>query len=62
MRMVNFLKIISISIKNLFSHTGRTILTLLGIIVSVASIMSVMTMGENIKEYIMDEIDAFGSD
>ncbi len=55
-------RLISISIKNLFSHTGRTILTLLGIIVSVASIMSVITMGENIKEYIMDEIDAFGSD
>lgn len=55
-------RIISISVKNLFSHTGRTILTLLGIIVSVASIMSVITMGENIKEYIMDEIDAFGSD
>ncbi len=37
-------------------------MTLLGIIISVASIMSVITMGENIKEYIMDEIDAFGSD
>lgn len=37
-------------------------MTLLGIIVSVASIMSVMTMGENIKEYLMDEVDAFGSD
>ncbi len=55
-------RLINISIKNLFSHTGRTILTLLGIIISVASIMSVITMGENIKEYIMDEIDAFGSD
>jgi len=55
-------RLINISIKNLFSHTGRTILTLLGIIISVASIMSVITMGANIKEYIMDEIDAFGSD
>lgn len=55
-------RLIVISIKNLFSHTGRTILTLLGIIISVASIMSVITMGANIKEYIMDEIDAFGSD
>jgi len=55
-------RLINLSIQNLFSHKGRTFLTLSGIIVSVASIMSVITMGANIKEYILGEIDAFGSD
>jgi putative ABC transport system permease protein len=55
-------RLINLSVQNLFSHKGRTFLTLSGIIVSVASIMSVITMGANIKEYILGEIDAFGSD
>ena len=59
---MKFWRLINLSVQNLFSHKGRTFLTLSGIIVSVASIMSVITMGANIKEYVMNEIDAFGSD
>lgn len=59
---MNFLKIIKISLKSIFAHTGRTILTLSGIIVSVFAIMSVLTLGENLKGYVLDQVDSFGSD
>ncbi len=59
---MNFLALITISIKSLFSHTGRTILTLLGIIVSVFAIMSVVTMGASLQRYVSEEIEAFGTD
>lgn len=59
---MKFLQIIKISLKSLFSHTGRTVLTLLGIIISVFAIMSVLTLGENIKGYVYSEVESFGSD
>lgn len=59
---MKFLQIIKISLKSLFSHTGRTVLTLLGIIISVFAIMSVLTLGENIKSYVFSEVESFGSD
>lgn len=59
---MNFLQIIKISLKSIFAHTGRTILTLLGIIISVFAIMSVLTLGENIKGYVFAEVESFGSD
>ena len=59
---MNLLSLIIISTKSLFSHTTRTILTLLGIIVSVMAIMSVVTMGESFQGYVSDEIEAFGTD
>lgn len=59
---MNLLQIVKISLKSIFAHTGRTILTLLGIIISVFAIMSVLTLGENIKEYVVSEVESFGSD
>jgi putative ABC transport system permease protein len=59
---MNLFSLIIISAKSLFSHTARTILTLLGIIVSVMAIMSVVTMGESFQGYVTDEVEAFGTD
>lgn len=59
---MNLLQIVKISLKSIFAHTGRTILTLLGIIISVFAIMSVLTLGENIKSYVVSEVESFGSD
>jgi putative ABC transport system permease protein len=59
---MNFLALITISFKSLFSHTARTILTLLGIIVSVMAIMCVVTMGEAFQDYVTNEIESFGTD
>lgn len=59
---MNIFVLITISIKSLFSHTGRTILTLLGIIVSIMAIMSVVTMGASFQEYVTAEVEAFGTD
>ncbi len=46
----------------MFSHTMRTILTLLGVIISVFVIMSVVTMGTSVQQYIASEIEQFGTD
>lgn len=59
---MNIISLIIISVKSLFSHKMRTVLTLLGIIVSVMAIMSVVTMGESLQSYVSGEIEAFGTD
>lgn len=57
-RIINFLRLLSHS---LTAHPGRTFLTLLGIVMSVAAIMIVVTLGDAVKQYVLDEIRAFGS-
>lgn len=59
---MNLIALIIISFKSLFSHAGRTILTLSGIIVSVMAIMSVVTLGESLQSYVTKEIESFGTD
>ncbi len=47
--------------QSLRSNIGRTVLTLSGILISTASIMLVVSLGQSVKKYILDEIDAFGT-
>ncbi len=42
-------------------HKGRSFLTMLGIIIGIASIMIVMSVGDSAEELIVREIEAFGS-
>lgn len=42
-------------------HKGRSLLTMLGIIIGIASIMIVMSVGDSAEELIVREIEAFGS-
>lgn len=60
--MTRIFALMRISFKSLFSHTGRTILTLSGIIVSVMAIMSVITLGESLRNYVTKEVESFGTD
>ncbi len=49
------------SIKALRSNPGRTVLTTLGIIIGIATVIIVLSAGEGFRSYINSQVDAFGS-
>lgn len=48
--------------KSLTANFGRTILTLSGIIIGTIVIIMVVTLGDGVKKYVLDQINTFGSD
>src|SRR5665647_756803 len=63
--MNNFMHELLVSIKlalgNLRSNVGRTILSLLGIVIGVVSVILVLALGAGVKEYVVGQIESFGS-
>lgn len=53
---------ISMALKNLFQNMGRTVVTLIGIVLSVGAIIMVMSAGESVKQFILDQLGIFGTD
>lgn len=53
---------IKLAFKNLRSNIVRTLLSLLGIVIGVASVILVMSFGAGVKNYITGQITTFGSD
>jgi putative ABC transport system permease protein len=47
---------------SLFVHKTRTALTVLGIVIGIASVIVVMSAGESIKGLVLGEFDSYGSD
>ncbi|OHA04645.1 MAG: hypothetical protein A2934_02705 [Candidatus Sungbacteria bacterium RIFCSPLOWO2_01_FULL_47_10] len=47
---------------NLFVHTSRSVLTILGIVIGVASIIVIVSIGSGAEELIAGEISSLGSD
>jgi len=45
----------------LSKHKGRTTLTVLGMVIGIASVIMVMAAGEGIRNYVADEISSFGT-
>lgn len=60
--MLYYFRIFAIAFKSLLDDFGRTLLSLLGIIVSVLAIMIVMVLGDNVDLYIQNQLSAFGTD
>src|SRR5690554_1354914 len=52
---------IKTAIRSLSSNVFRTILTLLGIVIGVASVISMLAIGDGAKQEIVDKISAMGS-
>lgn len=50
------------AIKTIRRHKGRTGLALLGVVIGVFSVVAVMTLGNGVKGYILDTVEAFGTD
>lgn len=53
---------IRLALSNLRSNVGRTVLSLLGIVIGVVSVILVLSLGAGVKEYVVGQIESFGSD
>jgi len=52
---------IKLALGNIRSNVGRTVLSLLGIIIGVISVILVLALGAGVKEYVVGQIESFGS-
>ena len=53
---------LKLAIKNLKSNLGRTLLSLLGIVIGVASVILVLSFGSGVKNYLVSQVTSFGTD
>jgi len=53
---------LSIAINSLKRNTARTVLTILGIVIGIMAVITVMSAGEGLKEYVTAQIKTFGTD
>jgi putative ABC transport system permease protein len=53
---------IKLAIRNLRSSIGRTILSLTGIVIGVAAVIIVLSLGAGLKNFVVGQIESFGSD
>lgn len=61
--MINELIIsIKLALRSLEASIGRTLLSLLGIVIGVASVIIVLSLGEGVKGYVVGQVEAFGTD
>lgn len=49
-------------IKNLRNNKGRTVLTLVGIVIGIMSVIVVTSSGQGVKNYILGQFESFGED
>ncbi len=60
--MNNITTIVQLVFGSLRASWWRTVLTLLGIVISVAAIIVVITLGESVRQYVLSQVEAYGAD
>ncbi|HAT74023.1 MAG: Efflux ABC transporter, permease protein [Candidatus Moranbacteria bacterium GW2011_GWF2_36_839] len=60
--MHEFLVPIKLAFKSLKNNLGRTVLSLLGIVIGVLSVILVLSFGSGVKGFLVDQVSSFGSD
>ena len=58
--MDTILEYLESAIKNILSNKMRTALTMLGIIIGIASVIAALTIGNGMASYVSDEVNAIG--
>ncbi len=53
---------IKLALRSLTINIGRTVLTLVGIIIGILSVIVVTSSGQGVKEYILGQVNSFGTD
>jgi putative ABC transport system permease protein len=53
---------IRLALKNLRTNKGRTILTLVGIVIGITSVIVIMSSGQGVKGYVLGQVQSFGTD
>ena len=59
--MNSFLISIKLAFRSLRSNFGRTIVSLLGIVIGVASVILVLSFGNGVKDFLVEQVSAFGT-
>jgi len=54
--------VLDLAIQGLKTNKGRTILTTIGIIIGIATIVIVLSAGKGLENYVIDQIQSFGGD
>lgn len=52
----------SFAVKTIRTHKARTFLALLGVVIGVFAVVTVMTLGDGVKGFILGQVESFGSD
>ena len=60
--MNSFLVPIKLAFRSIRTNLGRTLLSLIGIVIGVASVILVLSFGSGVKQFLVDQVSAFGSD
>ena len=58
--MGQFLEYIKMALANLRAKKGRSILTMLGIIIGIASVIMIISIGNGVKAQISSELESMG--
>ena len=53
---------INLAFRNLKANLGRTVLTLIGIVIGITSVIVIMSSGQAVKSFVLDQISVMGSD
>jgi hypothetical protein len=60
MLMSNLYEYIKMAVHNIMANKGRSFLTMLGIIIGIASVIAIVSVGEGTKNQMNSEIDDIG--
>ncbi|MFA4966667.1 MAG: ABC transporter permease [Candidatus Margulisiibacteriota bacterium] len=58
--MINLIEPLKISSASLLANRTRSLLTMLGVIIGVAAVITLVSMGEGAKSYILDQVGSWG--
>ena len=58
--MSNLYEYIKMAVHNIMANKGRSFLTMLGIIIGIASVIAIVSVGEGTKNQMNSEIDGIG--
>lgn len=53
---------IKLAFKNLRANKGRTVLTLVGVVIGITSVIVVSSAGQGVKEFVLGQVGSFGTD
>ena len=58
--MINLFEPLKLANQSLFSNKLRTVLTTMGVVIGVAAVITLVSMGEGAKSYIMNQVGSWG--
>lgn len=60
--MNNNLQSLRFALRTIGSHKARTVLSLIGVVIGVFSVVVVMTLGNGVKGFVLGQVESFGTD